>query len=39
LIVSEENSDYVLHRINEGNVKAYEIGSCQSGKQKVELKF
>ena len=39
LMVSDENHDNVLRRINAGNVKAFEIGSCQNGKQKVELKF
>jgi len=39
LIVSDENHDHVLRRINEENIKALEIGFCQNGKQAVELKF
>jgi phosphoribosylformylglycinamidine cyclo-ligase len=39
LIVSEDNCNDVLRKINDGNVQAIEIGFCQSGKQKVELKF
>jgi len=39
LIVSEANHDNVLKRINDGNIKAFDIGFCQNGKQKVGLKF
>jgi phosphoribosylformylglycinamidine cyclo-ligase len=39
LVVSDENRDNVMKLINERNVKSFEIGVYQNGKQKVELKF